>query len=182
LALDGDDPGAKATLRAWGALQQVEGPVEAARLPEGTDPADILRYHGFGGVREALHSVVPLADLVVDATIERAGGELEHAENRLAAARAAAALITQLKPHEVARQVARVADRTGLAISDMTAVLTAAVSPDVPPGDVATATEDFPSAPLARIGPATGQKERPPQPAEATRRVTSPRSSQGRTT
>ncbi|MFD0857255.1 toprim domain-containing protein [Actinomadura adrarensis] len=150
LALDGDNAGSKAMQRAWGALKQIAGPVEAVCLPEGRDPADIFRNHGCDGVREALHSIVRLADLVVDAAIDRVGGTLEFAENRLAAARTAANLIAQMRAPEVARQILRVAERTGLGISDMNAILAVAISPGVTPTGVSAATEDFPLAPLTR--------------------------------
>ncbi|MFI0350969.1 toprim domain-containing protein [Actinomadura sp. 9N407] len=156
LALDGDRPGAKAMLRAWNTLKQVEGPVEAVCLPDGRDPADVFRHHGCAGVREALHSVRPLADLVVDASIERSGGTLEFAENKLAAARAAANLIAQMRAPEVARQVARVATRTGLDSAEMTAILTAAISPEGTGKGVAAAAEDFPLAPLSEPTPSPG--------------------------
>ena len=157
LALDGDGPGGKAMLRAWNTLRHLEGPVDAIRLPHGKDPADILRYDGYAAVRESLQSAVPLADLVVDATIERAGGKLEFAETRVTAARAAAGVIAQMKASEAARQVTRVADRTGLETGEVTALLTAAISPITSPASAAT--EDFPSAPLTGPEPTTTHED-----------------------
>ncbi|MDL4770711.1 toprim domain-containing protein [Actinomadura xylanilytica] len=148
LALDGDHAGETATLRAWTTLAQVTGPVEVLCLSSDVDLADILHDQGCAGVCEALHLMVPLADLVVDASIERSGGTLEFAEHRLAAVRAATSLIARMRAPQIARQVARVATRTGLDTTTVTAALASAISPDMA-SDPTTAAEDFPLPPLA---------------------------------
>jgi DNA primase len=53
-------------------------------------------------------------DAIVDGAMERHGGALATPEERLAAIRAAAAVIAGGRPREAARQVARVADRTNV--------------------------------------------------------------------
>ncbi|MFC4906930.1 toprim domain-containing protein [Actinomadura gamaensis] len=136
LALDGDEAGQRAMLRAWKTLQQIKGPVDAVVLPKDRDPADILRYQGSMSVRESLRSVSPLPDLVVDAQIERIGGTLEHAEARVAAARAAATLIAQMPPAQITRQVPRIATATGVPHDIITTLVTDAISHDSsPPAD-----------------------------------------------
>ncbi|WP_026416354.1 toprim domain-containing protein [Actinomadura oligospora] len=132
LALDGDTAGQRAMLRAWKTLQQVKGPIDAVVLPKDQDPADILRYQGSMRVREALRSVTPLADLVIDAQIERFGGTLDHAEQQVTAARAAATLIAQMPQEQITRQVPRVATSTGVPIDTVTALVADVISPDVP--------------------------------------------------
>ncbi|MCP2337936.1 toprim domain-containing protein [Actinomadura rupiterrae] len=139
LALDGDKPGRRAMLRAWKELQQVKGPVDAIVLPKGQDPADILRYQGPTGVRDSLRSVTTLADLVVDAEIQRVGGTLEHAETRVAAARAAATLIAQVSAEQITRQIPRIATATGVPGATVTALIADAISPDIP----ATAVPEY---------------------------------------
>ncbi|MFC5187192.1 toprim domain-containing protein [Actinomadura harenae] len=132
LALDGDAPGQRAMLRTWKTLLQVNGPIDAVILPKDQDPADILRYQGSVNVHEALRSVVPLADLVVDAQIDRFGGTLDHAEHQVAAARAAAGLIAQMPQSEITRQVPRVATATGVPSNIVTTLVADAISPDIP--------------------------------------------------
>ncbi|QFG22892.1 toprim domain-containing protein [Actinomadura sp. WMMB 499] len=145
LALDGDPAGRVGVLRAWRALQHVTHPVEVAVLPQGRDPADLMSSAARPSVVEALQSVVPLVDLVIDETVERFGGTLEFVESRLAAVRAAARLIADLPPAQIGRQVARVAARTRVETTEITAAVAAAVSPD---SDPTPAAEDFPLPPL----------------------------------
>ncbi|MEU5882855.1 toprim domain-containing protein [Spirillospora sp. NPDC047279] len=135
LALDADPAGRSGVLRTWRTVSQVEGPVDVAVLPKGTDPADLMHYEGCMTVREALRDVVPLADLVVDVCIERFGGTFEFAEQRLAAVRAAASLISEMPPAKIARQVSRVSARTGLPPAQVTSAVASAVSPEPPPSD-----------------------------------------------
>jgi len=129
VAFDGDRAGREAAVRAWGVLGELLGPVEAAVLPAGCDPADLLRDRGPAALREALRARVPLEDLVVDAKLARTGPALEH---RVAAAQAAAVLIAELPARQAARQVARVADRLDLPADLVTEALLAAISPPVP--------------------------------------------------
>ncbi|GAA1574471.1 hypothetical protein GCM10009678_66480 [Actinomadura kijaniata] len=143
LAFDGDSAGQRAVRRCWSLLREVSGPVEAVVLPEGQDPADLLRHGGAKLVLDSLHSVVQLADLVVDAEVARAGGKLDLAERRLAALHATANLIARMSPGQAARQVARVAAATGLPPAEVTHAVATAVSPNVPPAST-TAAEDFP--------------------------------------
>ncbi|TDC91976.1 toprim domain-containing protein [Actinomadura sp. 7K507] len=130
IALDGDPAGRVGAVRAWRTLHRITGPVEAAVLPQGQDPAELLSPTSHSGVREALLCVTPLADLVVDESIQRSGGALEFVESRLAAAQAAAALIAELPPDQIARQVTRVAVRTGVDPTDVTTFVASAISPD----------------------------------------------------
>ncbi|MEU4827062.1 toprim domain-containing protein [Actinomadura sp. NPDC023710] len=134
IALDGDDAGRAGAVRAWRTLPTIEGPIEAALLPPGHDPGDLLSPASQFAVREALLSVIPLADLVIDEKIQRFGGALEFVESRLAAAQGAAAQIAQLPPDQIARQVDRVAARTGMDPADVTALVAGAISPDLDPG------------------------------------------------
>ncbi|QKG20121.1 toprim domain-containing protein [Actinomadura verrucosospora] len=146
VALDGDAAGRAGAVRAWRHLIGITGPVETVRLPTGRDPADLLDNPGDTDVHTALHSVFPLADLVVDDTLERVGRTLEFAENRLAAVRAAATVIAGLSPDQAARQVARVASRTQCDPAEVTAAVASAITRD-PPSDLAPAANDFPTPP-----------------------------------
>jgi DNA primase len=146
IALDGDPAGRVGAIRAWRHLSEVTGPVDTVRLPTDRDPADLLDDSAHVDVATALRSVIPLADLVIDERLERFGGTLEFAENRLAAVRAAATVIAGLPSSQAARQVARVASRTQLDPADVTAAVASAIAPD-PPADLAAAANDFPSPP-----------------------------------
>lgn len=163
IALDGDPAGRVGAIRAWRHLSEVTGPVDTVRLPTGRDPADLLGEAGQEDVEAALRSVFPLADLVIDERLERFGGTLEFAENRLAAVRAAATVIAGLPPSQASRQVARVASRTQLDPADVTAAVASAIASD-PPDDLAAAANDFPSPPELQ----------PHAPAHETRTAASP--------
>ncbi|MEV5830484.1 toprim domain-containing protein [Spirillospora sp. NPDC052242] len=151
IALDGDPAGRAGAVRAWRTFQDVTWPIDAAVLPHGLDPADLLSNDSRHSVTGALQSAAPLVDLVVDETIERFGGTLEFIESRLTAARAAARLIADLPPTQISRQVVRVSVRTQVEVTEVTAAVAAAISPE--PG-VAPAADDFPLPPLADSGPA----------------------------
>ncbi|MGI8333629.1 toprim domain-containing protein [Actinomadura scrupuli] len=147
LALDGDHAGRAAAVRDWDILAKVNGPLGAVLLPEGLDPADLLRHHGCAAVAEALRSEAPLADLVIDNSMRRAGGPLEFTEQRWAALRAAANLIAHLPPQQIGHQVTRVATALNLQPGLVTHAVIAAVSPD-PPNPAELAARDFPAPPL----------------------------------
>ncbi len=72
-------------------------------------------------LRDAAHR--PLADLVVDAQLARWGEQLRWAEGQVAAVRAAAPIIGTLPADQVARQVARLAERLQLPAAEVTALV-----------------------------------------------------------
>lgn len=133
IALDGDPAGRAGAIRAWRALRNITGPVDVAVLPQGQDPAELLSTTRHSSVRESLLSVTPLADLLVDERLQRFGGALEFVESRVTAAQAAAAMIAELQPDQIGRQVTRVAARTGMAPAEITALVASAISPDPAP-------------------------------------------------
>ena len=137
IALDGDPAGQAGAIRAWRTLRDVAGPVDAAVLPDRQDPADLLSSRGGTRVRDSLLTVIPLADLLIDERLQRFGGALEFVESRITAAKAAAALIAELQPDQIARQVTRVAAGTGMDSTDITALVASAISPD-PSSDVSS--------------------------------------------
>ncbi|GAA1892376.1 toprim domain-containing protein [Actinomadura bangladeshensis] len=133
IALDGDPAGRAGVIRAWRTLRNITGPVDVAVLPQGQDPAELLSTTRHSSVRESLLSVTPLADLLVDEKLQRFGGALEFVESRVTAAQAAAAMIAELQPDQIGRQVTRVAARTGMAPAEITALVASAISPDPAP-------------------------------------------------
>jgi DNA primase catalytic core len=109
VALDPDTVGRAAAIRAYPLLQPVTADITAVLLPDGRDPADILKADGREALRDALaDSVCPLADLVVDARIEdwAHGGELD-ISRQVDAFRAAAATVAAMPPAEAPRQIGR---------------------------------------------------------------------------
>lgn len=110
VALDADTVGRKAAVRAYARLAPVTSNLTAVTLPDGYDPAEVLREDGRAALREVLATQVrPLADLVVDACIREwaDGQELRFAEHQLGALRAAAKVIVTMPPNQVGSQAAR---------------------------------------------------------------------------
>ncbi|MBO2447054.1 toprim domain-containing protein [Actinomadura barringtoniae] len=129
LALDDDAAGRAGMERAWQTLASVEGRVGAASF-SGSDPAGVLHDHGRAAVGAALHAEEALADVVVDAAIERSGGALGTPEERLAALRAAVRVLALGRTADPARQVARIAARTAVPPAAVTDALVEQISPD----------------------------------------------------
>lgn len=125
LALDGDAGGRRGVLRAARLLAGIGGPVEVADPGTG-DPADVLRTGGPAAVRDLLRSTTPLADLVVDTCLDTRTGDSP--EDRLAAVRTATTEIARMRPHQAARQVARVAHRLDVPHPVVTSALVAALT------------------------------------------------------
>lgn len=113
VCLDGDTAGRSAAVRAYPVLQPVTADITAVTLPDGQDPADILRHHGRDALRDTLAtSIRPLADTVVDARIaeQTQGRELVYTEDQIRALRAATKVIATLSPSDVDPQVKRLCD------------------------------------------------------------------------
>ena len=102
VALDGDRAGQKGAIKAYEILRPHTGKTNAAMLPPGRDPAEILQRNGAAGLCAALQDVEPLARVVIDAHIDQWAGRLDHAEGQLGAMRSAAARIARLLPPEAA--------------------------------------------------------------------------------
>jgi DNA primase catalytic core len=115
VAFDGDPAGMRAAVTAYRLLSPLTGRIGSVVLVGGQDPAQILADHGPAVLASILgHCVRPLADLVIDAHLARWERGLRFAEGRIGALRAVAPVIAGLAPADVARQVARLAQRLGL--------------------------------------------------------------------
>ncbi|MGH3158685.1 MAG: toprim domain-containing protein [Streptosporangiaceae bacterium] len=129
VALDSDQAGQKAALKAYEILRGVTEKITAVVLPAGQDPAGMLETAGRPTLAAALADLVqPLADLVIDANIARWDRWLEFIQGRFNALRSTAPLIAQMPPEEIGRQVARVAQRLNLEHSEVTSAVTDAIS------------------------------------------------------
>jgi DNA primase len=128
VAFDDDAAGRRAAVRAYHLLAPITTGVEAVELPAGQDPAQVLADHGPTVLAATLaEHTRPLADLVIDAELEKWSRWLDHAEGRINAMRAAAPLIAAMPPEHVARQVARLADRLELDYATVTGAVTDAL-------------------------------------------------------
>ncbi|WP_066946697.1 DNA primase [Microtetraspora fusca] len=154
LAFDGDRAGRAAATRSYPLFKGI-CTAEAVTLPTGRDPAGILGEDGAEALAAILtERAVPLADLVVDAAIHPWQRSLDYAEGRIGALRSAGAAIAAMAPHDVARQIARVAQRLGFDHPIVTEAVTECLASHL-------ADADFP-APLTFGGPATRLKGRNP--------------------
>ncbi len=115
VAFDPDQAGSHAAIRAYDVLRQFTPNITAAVLPPGQDPAGILGNGGPETLAMLLHrQTLPLADLVVDAELEKWSRWLDYADGRINALRAAATVVAAMPDASVARQVARLSDRLGI--------------------------------------------------------------------
>jgi DNA primase len=105
VALDGDAAGQRATIKAYQVLLTVTSRMTAAILPGGRDPAQILQEDGAAALVGALGLSKPLAEVIVDAHIERWVPQLARAEGHLHAMRSAARLVASLLPVESTWQI-----------------------------------------------------------------------------
>jgi DNA primase len=128
VAFDPDPAGRRAAITAYHRLSLLTDIVLTAILPAGHDPADILAHRGPAALARAVSEhTVPLADLVVDAEVDRWNRWLDHAEGQINALRAAARVIAAMPPAHIGRQAARLAQRLGLPCPTVTEAITSAL-------------------------------------------------------
>jgi DNA primase len=118
IALDGDAAGQDAMMKAYRVLLSVTSKLTAVILPTGLDPAQILQESGRAALAGALQRGQPLAELVIDAHLDRWARRLDHAEGRLHAMRSAAGLIASLLPGESVRRMRLIAGGRQFATHD----------------------------------------------------------------
>jgi hypothetical protein len=112
----------------------------------------------------------PLADLVIDAEVDRWSQWLRHPEGQIKALRAAAPIIAAVHPAHVARHVARLADRIGLDHAIVTEAVSDALTEIIAVGQMGSSRKE--SAPRGdlRTQPCGGLPEAPRrQPSTAAR-------------
>jgi len=106
VALDGDNAGREAAIRAYSILLSVTTMPSAVILPHGRDPAEILQADGPATLSSLLqHQSEPLARIVIDAHLDSWGPRLDEPEGPLRAIRSAAALVASLLPSEIADRI-----------------------------------------------------------------------------
>ncbi|GLX02648.1 DNA primase [Microtetraspora sp. NBRC 16547] len=135
LAFDGDQAGRAAAARSYPLFKGVCA-AEAVTLPVGRDPAGIFTEDGPTALATILtEQTHPLADLVVDAAIDPWQRSLEYAEGRVGALHSAGTAIAAMAPHDVARQIARVAAHLGFDHATVTEAVTDCVTSRLASGD-----------------------------------------------
>jgi len=92
---DGDEAGQRAALKAFEGDQQFVAQTYVAVEPGGMDPCDLRLQHGDAAVRELVASRVPLYRFVLRNVVDRY--DLERADGRIDAVRAAASLVVSVR-------------------------------------------------------------------------------------
>jgi len=92
---DGDEAGQRAALKAFEGDQQFVAQTYVAVEPGGLDPCDLRLQHGDAAVRELVASRVPLYRFVLRHVVDRY--DLERADGRIDAVRAAASLVASVR-------------------------------------------------------------------------------------
>jgi DNA primase len=90
---DGDGAGQRAIAASREPCQQAGLTARAARLPDGTDPDDLIRREGREAVERLLKGAQPLLEYLIDATL-RTGFSTDDAQARAAKIKEVAELIT----------------------------------------------------------------------------------------
>ena len=128
VVLDPDDGGRKATIRDYKLISPYSPAATTPVLPGRADPAGIFQMDGPLALAGALTGGEhPLADVAVDAVLDRWADRLQWVEGQLGATREAARLLAETTPDDPARQVIRVHERTGMPAADVTAEVLAAL-------------------------------------------------------
>ncbi|KQX69542.1 DNA primase [Angustibacter sp. Root456] len=102
---DGDAAGQKAALRAFGEDQRFVSQTYVAVEPHGLDPCELRQQHGDEAVRELIARKAPLFEFAITTTIGRFN--LDTAEGRVQALRAAAPVVARIKDRTLRPEYAR---------------------------------------------------------------------------
>ncbi len=121
LAFDGDEAGVKAAERAWDGARELSAAgggsldLRVLVLPDGVDPADLVRQVGADGLRQAVDVATPVVPFVIGHRLLDA--DLDSEAGRTAALRAALEVVGREPDPDLRREWARteVADRIGVA-------------------------------------------------------------------
>lgn len=92
---DGDAAGQKAAMRAFAEEKRFAAQTFVAVAPDGLDPCDLRLARGDGAVRSLVESKTPMFEFVIRHTLARF--DLETVEGRVAALRAAAPIVADLR-------------------------------------------------------------------------------------
>jgi DNA primase len=171
VGFDNDQAGRRAAARAYHLLSPHTSRIAAAALPDGCDPAGLFTARGPAALAAALSRARPLADLVVDAEIERWSRWLDHAEGRLNALQAVAPVVAAMRTEHIARQVVRLARRLGIDHAAVTGAVADAVPRALACRSAHAACRDLPGRPPLEAAQACGGAAPSGRPASRADRV-----------
>ncbi|WP_157008734.1 DNA primase [Agromyces laixinhei] len=150
---DGDAAGQQAAMRAFGEEQRFAAQTFVAVAPDGLDPCDLRLARGDAAVRTLVESRTPMFEFVIRHTLARY--DLETVEGRVAALRAAAPVVAEIRDPAMrpgyTRELARM---LGVELGEVTRAVRSASSRSKPgeagggrPAASATAGTETPDAP-----------------------------------
>ncbi|WP_157002678.1 DNA primase [Agromyces laixinhei] len=150
---DGDAAGQQAAMRAFGEEQRFAAQTFVAVAPDGLDPCDLRLARGDAAVRTLVESRTPMFEFVIRHTLARY--DLETVEGRVAALRAAAPVVAEIRDPAMrpgyTRELARM---LGVELGEVTRAVRSASSRPKPgeagggrPAASATAATETPDAP-----------------------------------
>ncbi|MBI1378566.1 MAG: DNA primase [Frankiales bacterium] len=144
---DGDAAGQKAAQRAFGEDQRFTAQTFVAVEPGGMDPCELRMAQGPDAVRSLVEHKVPLFEFAI--RTELAGHDLDHAEGRVAALRAAAPVVARIRDEALRPEyVRRLSGWLGMPDDEVRRAVQAAGRAQ--------------PAPARRPAPATGEPVGPP--------------------
>jgi DNA primase len=144
---DGDSAGQKAALKAFGDEQKFVSQTYIAVSPESMDPCELRLARGDMSVRDMVAARVPLVEFALTQALTRY--DLETAEGRVGALRAAAPLVARIKDRALRPEYARrLAGWLGMEVETV----------------AATVAEQAGTSPHS--GPGSAQRRPPPVPAD----------------
>jgi len=119
---DGDAAGQKAAMRAFAEERRFAAQTFVAVAPDGLDPCDLRLARGDGAVRSLVETKTPMFEFVIRTTLGRF--DLETVEGRVAALRAAAPVVADIRDpalrpgytRELARMLGMELDEVGRAV------------------------------------------------------------------
>ena len=106
---DGDEAGLKAASRAFEEESRFNAQTFVAVAPDGLDPCDLRLQRGDGAVRALIESRKPMFEFIIRRTF--AGFDLESAEGRVQALRAAAPVVAGIRDQALVTEYARLLAR-----------------------------------------------------------------------
>jgi DNA primase len=131
---DGDAAGQQAAMRAFGEEQRFAAQTFVAVAPDGLDPCDLRIARGDAAVRSLVDARTPLFEFVIRHTLSRY--DLETVEGRIAALRAAAPVVAEIRDPALrpgyTRELARM---LGLELGEVTRAVRSATGRAKPPGE-----------------------------------------------
>lgn len=149
---DGDAAGQKAALKVYQGDREFISQTYVAVEPSGLDPCDLLMAKGPEAVRELVARRIPLYRYVMNNVVN--GYDLDRADGRLAAVRAAAPLVSSIRDSSlVSGYLRELSQVVGMDVDEVRR-------------EVARARRNPPPAPLREVAPAPAARPEPvPEPA-----------------